>query len=182
MLRVTTGIHAGGHEFISTAHEDQKFGIALLPVGADTTIVDGISSLEDVSPAAANAIVAETRAQEDGKELRHDLRDPYDLTAARVTAGDKRLAAALERVATGPAGAVLREIAKHSGELELVGIHSHIGSNIHVAYSFIHAARRMMLRRKTCYATNGYTLPEVDLGGGYSVAYTDGEDSMDIEQ
>ena len=25
------------------------------------------------------------------------------------------------------------------------------------------------------------TLPEVDLGGGYSVAYTDGEDSMDLD-
>ena len=32
MLRVTSGIHAGGHEFVSTAHEDQKFGVALLPV------------------------------------------------------------------------------------------------------------------------------------------------------
>jgi diaminopimelate decarboxylase len=29
MLRITTGIHAGGHEYISTAHEDQKFGISL---------------------------------------------------------------------------------------------------------------------------------------------------------
>ena len=35
MLRVTSGIHAGGHEFVSTAHEDQKFGVALLPAGAD---------------------------------------------------------------------------------------------------------------------------------------------------
>ena len=26
-----------------------------------------------------------------------------------------------------------------------------------------------------------YILPEIDLGGGYSVAYTDGEDSMDID-
>ncbi len=31
MLRVTAGIHAGGHEYISTAHEDQKFGVPLLP-------------------------------------------------------------------------------------------------------------------------------------------------------
>ena len=38
----------------------------------------------------------------------------------------------------------------------------------------------MMLLRKTFYATDAYTLPEVDLGGGYSVAYTDGEDSMDV--
>ena len=30
MLRVTVGVHAGGHEYISTAHEDQKFGVPLL--------------------------------------------------------------------------------------------------------------------------------------------------------
>lgn len=39
----------------------------------------------------------------------------------------------------------------------------------------------MMLLRKAFYATDAYTLPEVDLGGGYSVAYTDGEDSMDLD-
>ncbi len=27
MVRVTTGVHAGGHEFIATSHEDQKFGL-----------------------------------------------------------------------------------------------------------------------------------------------------------
>ncbi len=64
--------------------------------------------------------------------------------------------------------------------MELVGIHSHIGSNIHDADAFIQAAKRMMLLRKTFYAADAYTLPEVDLGGGYSVAYTDGEDSMDV--
>src|SRR5690606_20445959 len=30
MVRVTTGVHAGGHEYISTAHEDQKFGLSLV--------------------------------------------------------------------------------------------------------------------------------------------------------
>lgn len=29
VLRVTTGVHAGGHEYISTAHEDQKFGLSI---------------------------------------------------------------------------------------------------------------------------------------------------------
>lgn len=29
MVRVTTGVHAGGHSFIATAHEDQKFGLSL---------------------------------------------------------------------------------------------------------------------------------------------------------
>ena len=30
MVRLTTGVHAGGHEFISTGHEDQKFGLSVL--------------------------------------------------------------------------------------------------------------------------------------------------------
>lgn len=29
MVRVTSGVHAGGHAFIATAHEDQKFGLSL---------------------------------------------------------------------------------------------------------------------------------------------------------
>jgi diaminopimelate decarboxylase len=28
-VRATTGVHAGGHEYIATAHEDQKFGLSL---------------------------------------------------------------------------------------------------------------------------------------------------------
>ena len=75
----------------------------------------------------------------------------------------------------------MKEIYRHQDVLELVGVHSHIGSNIHDADAFIQAAKRMMLLRKTFYATDAYTLPEVDLGGGYSVAYTDGEDSMDLD-
>ena len=87
----------------------------------------------------------------------------------------------METVADGPALAVLKDILAHGDDLELVGIHSHIGSQIHDADAFVQAAKRMMLLRKTFYATDAYTLPEVDLGGGYSVAYTDGEDSMDID-
>ncbi|MCG5651149.1 hypothetical protein L0P53_14550, partial [Holdemanella sp. DFI.5.21] len=71
----------------------------------------------------------------------------------------------------GPALAVLKDIYRRQDVLELVGVHSHIGSNIHDADAFIQAAKRMMLLRKTFYATDAYTLPEVDLGGGYSVAY-----------
>ena len=153
MLRVTSGIHAGGHEYVSTAHEDQKFGVALLPAGADTEIVDNIDQLQDVSPAATNALVHETELERGGetkqqadRQLRYDVRYPYDLNAADVTEGDRLLAAAMELVANGPAIAVLREIAKY-GNLELVGVHSHIGSNIHDAEAFIQAAKRMMLLR-----------------------------------
>ncbi|KAB5604132.1 diaminopimelate decarboxylase family protein [Bifidobacterium jacchi] len=214
MLRVTSGIHAGGHEYISTAHEDQKFGVPLLPAGADASVLDILADIADATPAATNARVAErgdsgdaavagavsaagdaaanavadaaaaadapSSAAKPTRQLRYDIRYPYDLTGDELSATDRALAAAMEAVANGPALAVLKEIHRHQDVLELVGIHSHIGSNIHDADAFIQAARRMMLLRKTFYATDAYTLPEVDLGGGYSVAYTDGEDSMDV--
>ena len=190
MLRVTAGIHAGGHEYISTAHEDQKFGVPLLPAGADAAALSVLDELTadpaGVTPAATNAHIAERDGDAgDGnakpeRELHYDVKYPYDLSHEEIPEKDKALAAAMETVADGPALAVLKDILTRSDELELVGIHSHIGSNIHDADAFIQAAKRMMLLRKTFYATDAYTLPEVDLGGGYSVAYTDGEDSMDV--
>ncbi|KAA8820878.1 diaminopimelate decarboxylase family protein [Bifidobacterium vespertilionis] len=198
MLRVTSGIHAGGHEYISTAHEDQKFGVPLMPAGADASVLGVLDDLTDVTPAGSNARVtektdagdrADTAGRADaaepahhGRTLRYDVKYPYDLSHEEVSASDRALAAAMEVVADGPALAVLKDIAARSEDLELVGIHSHIGSNIHDADAFIQAAKRMMLLRKTFYATDAITVPEVDLGGGYSVAYTDGEDSMDVER
>ena len=193
MLRVTSGIHAGGHEYVSTAHEDQKFGVPLLPAGADASVLDVLDHLAGVTPAAANAHVAEVKASRSDetveaagsshtaeRSLRYDVKYPYDLSALDVTDTDRALAAAMEVVADGPALAVLKDILAQSDVLELVGAHSHIGSNIHDADAFIQAAKRMMLLRKTFYATDAYTLPEIDLGGGYSVAYTDSEDAMDV--
>ena len=200
MLRVTVGVHAGGHEYISTAHEDQKFGVPLLAAGADAAVLDVLNNLTDVTPAATNARIAESDvnagndhpqsttpiapASGSGKparELRYDVKYPYDLSHEEVSDTDKVLAAAMEAIADGPSIAVLKTILANQDVLELVGAHSHIGSNIHDADAFIHAAKRMMLLRKTLWATDAYTLPEIDLGGGYSVAYTDGEDSMDID-
>ena len=179
MLRVTAGIHAGGHEFISTAHEDQKFGVPLLPAGADASVLAILDALDGITPAGANVRVKPVES--DDRALRYDVRYPYDLRAEDINPADRALAAAMETVADGPALAVLKDILAHGDDLELVGIHSHIGSQIHDADAFVQAAKRMMLLRKTFYATDAYTLPEVDLGGGYSVAYTDGEDSMDID-
>ena len=189
MLRVTSGIHAGGHEFVSTAHEDQKFGVALLPAGADTAKLGVLDDLTDVTPAGSNARLGENAADAADqaahaghaeRKLQYDVKYPYDLSHEKVSEGDRRLAEAMTMVADGPALAVLKDIYRRQDVLELVGVHSHIGSNIHDADAFIQAAKRMMLLRKTFYATDAYTLPEVDLGGGYSVAYTDGEDSMDV--
>ena len=109
MVRVTTGVHAGGHEYISTAHEDQKFGLS-------------------------------------------------------VTGGQAM--AALRAVLARP-------------ELELLGIHSHIGSQILDAAGFEEAARTLLRLRADLHAATGYLVPEVDLGGGYGVAYLPGESPID---
>lgn len=233
MLRVTAGVHAGGHEYISTAHEDQKFGVPLLPADVNDEILrtidsvgstpkadsyrpvqaevstqnaslGGVETAAGITPAGANVhIKVQQEIKLENAQREHTcegtvnaissrnipadcepnvrIRYPYDLDPTSVSDADRELAAAMETIARGPALAVLQAILHEPDALELVGIHSHIGSQIHDAAAFVQAARRMMLLRKTLYATDAYTLPEVDLGGGFSVAYTDGEDSMDVD-
>ncbi|GAA1644291.1 diaminopimelate decarboxylase [Georgenia ruanii] len=102
MVRVTTGVHAGGHQFIATAHEDQKFGLSLTS-GAARKAVD--------------------------------------------------------------------EILARPG-LDLIGLHSHIGSQILDLAGFAVAARAVLGLRAEVAAQTGHLMPEVDLGGGYGIAYT----------
>jgi diaminopimelate decarboxylase len=105
-IRVTVGVEAHTHEFIATAHEDQKFGIPL---------------------AGGQAAEAARRA------LRLD-------------------------------------------GLELVGIHSHIGSQIFDTSGFEVAAHRVVGLLKEIRDEHGAELPEIDLGGGLGIAYTSEDD------
>ncbi|WP_051259402.1 diaminopimelate decarboxylase [Schaalia suimastitidis] len=109
MIRVKTGVHAGGNEYISTGHEDQKFG-----VGA------------------------------------------FD----------------------GQLDAVVNAIEAHPN-LELRGLHSHIGSQIASTQGFVEAAGIVCDLLAKIKANIGRDLPEIDLGGGLGIAYT-GKDPMPI--
>nr|WP_157837986.1 hypothetical protein [Cellulosimicrobium sp. MM] len=104
MVRVTTGVHAGGHEYISTAHEDQKFGLS---------------------------IAAPPRGRRRGRRLPGD--------------------AALLDVVARP-------------ELHLLGIHSHIGSQILDPSGFEVAARAVLELRARLAARSGVLVDEVDIG------------------
>ena len=107
-LRVNSGVHAYTHEYLATAREDQKFGIAMADVPA---------------------VVATIRSH------------------------------------------------KH---LKFLGLHSHIGSQIFAVEGFVEAARRLMSLHAELSKTG--SVPELNLGGGFGVAYTTADQPMDIEE
>ncbi|AHI00988.1 diaminopimelate decarboxylase [Kutzneria viridogrisea] len=110
LIRVTVGVEAHTHEFIATAHEDQKFGFSL---------------------------------------------------------------------AGGDAAEAARRVLKSEG-LRLVGLHSHIGSQIYDADGFEIAAHRVVGLLAELHAEHGADsladLSTVDLGGGLGIAYTPDDD------
>ncbi|MEV7622665.1 diaminopimelate decarboxylase [Actinoplanes sp. NPDC089786] len=106
LVRVTVGVEAHTHEFIATAHEDQKFGFSL---------------------AGGDAFAAVT------KILDEDV-------------------------------------------LDLRGLHSHIGSQIFDTSGFEVAARRVLELQARIRDARGVELPELDLGGGFGIAYTTQDD------
>jgi diaminopimelate decarboxylase len=110
LVRVTVGVEAHTHEFIATAHEDQKFGFSL------------------ATGAALEAV---------------------------------------RRVAAAPS-------------LELVGLHSHIGSQIFDTAGFEVAAHRVVGLLAQVRDVLGVELPELDLGGGLGIAYVADDDPADI--
>ncbi|MGH3914639.1 MAG: diaminopimelate decarboxylase [Pseudonocardiaceae bacterium] len=110
LIRATVGVEAHTHEFIATAHEDQKFGFSL---------------------------------------------------------------------AAGDAEEAVRRVFKTEG-LALVGLHSHIGSQIFDADGFEVAARRMVGLFTAIRDEHGLEavagVHTLDLGGGLGIAYTPADD------
>ena len=55
---------------------------------------------------------------------------------------------------------------------DLRGLHSHIGSQIFDTGGFEMAARRLVGLHAQIVDEHGHHCPEIDLGGGYGIAYT----------
>ena len=110
LVRATVGVEAHTHEFIATAHEDQKFGFS---------------------------------------------------------------------VAGGDAFEACRRVLEH-GSLELVGVHSHIGSQIFDTSGFEVSAHRAVALLAQLRDELGATPPYLDLGGGFGIAYTAADTPMDV--
>ncbi|MGW7369760.1 diaminopimelate decarboxylase [Streptomyces sp. NPDC054841] len=65
-------------------------------------------------------------------------------------------------------------------QLELVGLHCHIGSQITDVKPYVAALRRMVGLMARIRNTHGIVLPELDMGGGHGIAYRPGEPALDL--
>ncbi|MEO7586528.1 MAG: diaminopimelate decarboxylase [Arachnia sp.] len=108
LVRVTTGVEAHTHEYIATAHEDQKFGLSI---------------------SGGHALAALVRCHS-------------------------------------------------STHIDLQGIHSHIGSQIFETHGFEVAIRRTLRLAHQFRTATGAEMPELDLGGGFGIAYTSADTPM----
>ena len=81
-------------------------------------------------------------------------------------------------IASGSAWKAIEEVRTHSS-LELRGFHAHIGSQILETESFEISAERLIALLATYRDEFSAELPELDLGGGYGIAYLPGEVNLD---
>ncbi|MFI9781290.1 diaminopimelate decarboxylase [Streptomyces sp. NPDC051956] len=65
-------------------------------------------------------------------------------------------------------------------QLELTGLHCHLGSQITDVKPYLSAVRRMVGLMARLREQHGIVLKELDLGGGHGVAYRPGEQAMDL--
>ncbi len=110
LVRITLGVEAHTHEFIATAHEDQKFGFSLASGSARSAVLDVVAN----------------------------------------------------------------------PNLRLVGVHSHIGSQIFVSSGFEVAAHRAVRFLADMRTDDGIEIAELNLGGGLGIKYVADDRPIDV--
>lgn len=65
-------------------------------------------------------------------------------------------------------------------QLELTGLHCHLGSQITTVKPYLSALRRMVGLMARVRDAHGVELPELDMGGGHGIAYRPGDAALDV--
>ena len=84
-------------------------------------------------------------------------------------------------LAAGDAADAVRRVFAHR-ELELVGLHCHLGSQITRPQAYELAAARLVRLMAAVRTRYGVALPELNLGGGHAVPYLTGDESFDVAE
>lgn len=103
--------------------------------------------------------------------------DPHTYEAISTGKVDSKFGSAIE---TGQA----REITKYALSLEnveLVGFHCHIGSQVFDSDNYIAGSEIMLGFIKSVKDEFGFMAKQLDIGGGFGVRYTEEDPEMDIE-
>ena len=80
-------------------------------------------------------------------------------------------------IASGAAWDAVLATVRHES-LQLRGFHAHIGSQIFATDAYESAAERLIEFLARFKSEFGYELPELNLGGGYGIAYVDSDDPI----
>ena len=83
-------------------------------------------------------------------------------------------------IATGDAKAAVKSVLNKQN-LNLYGLHSHIGSQIFDTEPFVHTADVMLKFIKEIKEATSFEIKELNLGGGFGVKYTNEDDPVDYE-
>ena len=141
-----------------------------ISVGVESIVIDSLYEIERVAEAAKKA----------GKVQRVLLR----ITPGIQAHTHESIATAHEDVkfgfsiASGAAWAAITAVRTHSS-LELRGVHAHIGSQIFGYKSFEILSERLISLLAQYRDEFKSELPELDLGGGYGIAYLPGDETVD---
>jgi diaminopimelate decarboxylase len=82
-------------------------------------------------------------------------------------------------LASGAAADAVRKVLAHP-ELELVGLHCHLGSQLIRPQAYELAAARLVRLMAEVRERHGVALAELNLGGGHAVPYVAGDESFDL--
>ena len=146
---------------------DIRYGVEQ---GVGTFIVDNTNELE-----ALGRIASELgRTQKVLLRLTVGI-DPHTFAAVKTGRVDSQFGLPIE---TGQAMKFLREALSTEG-VEVVGFHSHIGSQIFETEPFCDQLDRLMAFAVDARAELGYVAGTFNLGGGFAVPYTEADPTID---